>query len=544
MFQLKTVSSLEKILPKLEYNGEEICSMSALNGEWVSFQAAFSTDTPGQYTFSVESDGDTVIKTFFTENVPVGLAAFPAALEDNGYISHEPGLFPDLLVPCDRDWVQANGIWQSLWFRVSAAPGDHKIKVTFRDSDGNTAAEAVITLTVSQASLPEQELIFTQWFHCDCIATYYKCPVFSERHWELTEKFLEAAHSAGMNMILTPVFTPPLDTAVGGERPTVQLLKIKQNGDLYDFDFSLLERWVKLCLKIGYKYFEMPHLFTQWGAKATPKIVAAAEEGEKRIFGWDVSADSKEYENFLSQMLPKLCAFLKQQGIDKQTYFHISDEPNNENIESYKAAKAVAVKYLKDCKIIEAVSDPEIYKKGYTDIPVIDLCAMKNWKGIELPERWCYYCCSDAVGVSNRLIAMPSSRNRSIGVQMFKHRTDGFLQWGFNFYYSCCSQLELDPFFRTDAYGAFPSGDAFSVYPGQNGPLPSLRLFVFKDALQDMRALKLLESLVGYDEAIKLAEDALGEEISFEHCFTADALIRMRDAINGKITEIFSGCDK
>ena len=61
MFQLKTVSSLEKILPKLEYNGDEICAISALNGEWVSFQAAFSTDAPGQYTFSVERDGDTVI---------------------------------------------------------------------------------------------------------------------------------------------------------------------------------------------------------------------------------------------------------------------------------------------------------------------------------------------------------------------------------------------------------------------------------------------------------------------------------------------------
>ena len=88
-------------------------------------------------------------------------------------------------------------------------------------------------------------------------------------------------------MILTPLFTPPLDTEVGGERPTVQLVKVIQQNDQYSFHFTLLDRWIDLCLQCGIKYFEMTHLFTQWGAKYAPKIMAEVNGVETRIFGWD-----------------------------------------------------------------------------------------------------------------------------------------------------------------------------------------------------------------------------------------------------------------
>ncbi len=44
----------------------------------------------------------------------------------------------------------------------------------------------------------------------------------------------------GINMILTPLFTPPLDTKVGGERPTVQLVDVNMDGDKYTFNFDNL----------------------------------------------------------------------------------------------------------------------------------------------------------------------------------------------------------------------------------------------------------------------------------------------------------------
>ena len=55
---------------------------------------------------------------------------------------------------------------------------------------------------------------------------------------------MKNAADHGMNMILTPIFTPALDTAVGSERTTVQLLDVYKNGESYTFGFDRLIRWL------------------------------------------------------------------------------------------------------------------------------------------------------------------------------------------------------------------------------------------------------------------------------------------------------------
>jgi hypothetical protein len=53
----------------------------------------------------------------------------------------------------------------------------------------------------------------------------------------------------------------------------MQLVGVSKNGDKYTFDFTLLDKWVALCRKYGIEYFEMSHLFTQWGVGYCPKII-------------------------------------------------------------------------------------------------------------------------------------------------------------------------------------------------------------------------------------------------------------------------------
>lgn len=69
---------------------------------------------------------------------------------------------------------------------------------------------------------------------------------------------------------------------MGKERPTAQLVGVTLKNGGYSFDFSLMERYIRIMLKCGIKYFEHSHLFTQWGAKASPKIIADTESGKKR----------------------------------------------------------------------------------------------------------------------------------------------------------------------------------------------------------------------------------------------------------------------
>lgn len=135
-------------------------------------------------------------------------------------------------------------------------------------------------------------------------------------------------------------------------------------------------------------------------------------------------------------------------------------------------------------------------------------------------------------------MAMPSARTRIIGTQLFKYDIEGFLHWGYNFYNSQLSKQKINPFEITDAINAFPSGDAFLVYPGENGtPLASIRLRVFAQALQDMRAFQWLAELKGKQYVIDLMEKE--QSITFsEYPIEADYLLDLREVVNEEIAKV------
>ena len=120
------------------------------------------------------------------------------------------------------------------------------------------------------------------------------------------------------------------------------------------------------------------------------------------------------------------------------------------------------------------------------------------------------------MGVSDRSIAMPSWRTRMLGVQLYYYNIEGFLHWGYNFYNSCLSRNLLDPYGYPDGGYFTPAGDCFLVYPGTDGKAwESLRLNAIREALDDIRALRLYESKFGREAAEKLIMEDAGEVLTF-----------------------------
>ena len=81
------------------------------------------------------------------------------------------------------------------------------------------------------------------------------------------------------------------------------------------------------------------------------------------------------------------------------------------------------------------------------------------------------------------------------------------MHWGYNYWLTPGSVGLLDPYAVTDCDRTFPAGDAFSVYPGAQGPVESIRQVVFYEAMQDARLLALLEQRKGRAAVEKLLED-------------------------------------
>jgi hypothetical protein len=539
----RVISSLEKVFPDCELQAAEWKKGSMLSNEVYTFQIAYKWNSllKKGVKLHVVSTIASSVTMYSVGLMPVEMPAYGD--HDDNVLRGKPGMYPDILYPiCPDGLVLLPHQWRSLWITVNpkgkVPPGEYTIEVLFETKEGDLLARESFEIEIIGMELPKQKLIFTQWFHSDCIANWYKTEVFSEEHWKLLERYVKTAAAHGINMILTPVFTPPLDTAVGGERPTVQLVDVKKTQDTYSFNFDKLTRWVNMCKANGIEYFEISHLFTQWGAKHAPKIMADVDGEYKRIFGWETDAAGEDYKHFLDCFLPALVSYIKENGLADRCFFHISDEPGKDHLESYAKAGSIIMEHVKDFPVIDALSDYEFYKNGLVKNPIPANNHIEPFLENNVPNLWTYYCCGQYKKVSNRFIDMPSARNRIIGLQLYKFNIVGFLQWGHNFWYSHQSRYPIDPFRVADGGFWVPAGDAYSVYPGEDGPIESIRLDVFYDALQDLRALNLLEQYIGKEETIKLLEKDMGKPLTFdEYPKDAQWLLNKREEINKKLKE-------
>lgn len=515
--EISLLSSLAKVFPRKIF-GQELACAEIAKGQSFSFQITMRGEE-AEYTYEINSELKNYIDAYNVGYVPMTMPTYESCMDDD-YLTKEKGMCPDPLFPQKDNRIAVGEEYKTLWFTISLPKdvdaGRYNISVSIFDN-GQKVGEKSFDLNVHNVSLPEQELIFTQWFHADCIADVHGVEVFSEAHWDLLEKYISVATSHGMNMLLTPVLTPPLDTEVGGERTTVQLVSIEKNGEKYTFDFSRLERFIDICLKCKVKYFEINHMFTQWGAKNTPKVIAKVDGVEKKIFGWETDATSDEYVTFLNQLIPAIIAVFDKKGIEhKRIYFHVSDEPGDSCIVEYEKAYRVLERLIGDCQQVDALSHFGFFEKGIIKTPIVATSSIEPFLNAKIDDLWCYYCCAQHEKVANRFFAMPSYRNRIIGVQMYKCSIVGFLQWGYNFYNLQYSKGKINPYEVTDAGGSFPSGDSFSVYPYENGATPSFRMKVFKNAIEDYSLLTALEQKIGKKDVNALIDRVAGMKITFK----------------------------
>ena len=558
------LSSLHKVYPDYCPDSYGVESFSALRNEPLSFQFAYKLSSPKAHKcpFYIRVESELPVTAYSVGYVPVLHAE---KLQDDEH--RGPGLYPDMLIPKKVDaviddeqdfWchfqferdeknnlIAFNDCWQSIWFTVNEdsktiAAGNYTVTLKLYSRIGNKfMGENTVSVEIIDAKLPKQQLINTNWFHCDCLADIYNVELFSDRFFEIMRSYVSLASKTGMNMIMLPAFTPPLDTPFGRERKTAQLVKVEVNDGEYSFDFSLMGKYINLCRECGIENFEHSHLFTQWGAKYAPKIMASVDGEYKRIFGWETDSGCREYADFLKCYLKALKVFLHEMNLDRHIMFHISDEPPKTLISFYENAVSVVADELKEYVCSDALSDFDFYKKGYTKRPI----AAVNSPDIDefianCDDYWVYYTCGELTDNSpNRTISVPSARNRVLGLQMYVSGAKGFLHWGYNYYYGALSRGIFNPMINPCGYKQF-AGASYIVYPDITGEaLPSIRMKVFYEAIIDYGALQLLEALTGRDAVLRFIEKNAGK-VDYKYSPTNQELFEFRQKLNSEIKKL------
>ena len=537
MLELKVVSSLAKVYLDrpldLEY---EISSGTMLQNDRYHFQVAYRVKTDKcNFTCTCESDLGNAITLRYVDYVPCDVPCFRYGLDTCEH--PEPGILPDILKPMPKEPWAYRDSWRAIWVTVDGskgliAPGKYPITFNFTDNEKSSIS---FELEVLPGVIPEQKFPVTNWLHCDSICNYHNVEFLSDGFWKYAATYIESAVRNNSIMILTPVFTPPLDTAVGGERLTTQLVDVEVNNGQYSFNFDNLGKWIDMCLPLGVKYFEIAHLFTQWGCKYAPKVMATVDGEYKRIFGWETDGHGEEYQGFLSEFLPKLVDFLKAKSVYDMCYFHLSDEPSIDMIEDYRKASEFVRQYIPLEKFIDALSCVEYAKEGLIKNPVVSVGHVPEFIKDNVDTTWCYYCLGP-IDTTNRFVAWASYRTRVLGLMMFKHDMKGFLHWGFNFYNTLHSNEYIDPYSSCTAGGWAPGGDPYVLYPSKTGgDVESIRLCVFSDAIKDFLVLDALLEKYSREELLK----RFGlENMTFKTFLKPSKLLAIREEINRMLSEI------
>lgn len=560
MIQTKVCSSLVRISPDGFAAVSAQNELSALRNEPLSFQLAYQlSGAPWEKAaFYTRVETDLPLKMYAVEYVPLIHAGIASEAEHLA----QPGLIGDALTEkqinppiteCSYPWqtmhvergetrqlVAYGDCCQALWFTVNPAekrlaPGTHTIRLQlFSRADQSLLAEETVSVTLMDALLPRQSLLCTNWFYVDCLCDFYGVAPYSDRFYEIFQSFVSTAAEHGMNMLLLPAFTPPLDTPIESHRMNVQLVRITVENGSYTFDFTEMERYIRTAMACGITHFEHAHLFTQWGATGAPDIYATVNGKEKRIFDYKTKASGASYKKFLCAYLPAVRAFLRTLGLEKKTLFHISDEPTDAMLATYTAAKEAVGDLLDGCLCGDTLSHYALYEKGLVQQPIVATDAIQDFVG-KCDPLWCYYTGGQTQnGLSNRTMPIPPERNRMLGIQMYAARIAGFLHWGYNFYYGVLSYGQFHPLLNPCGYGA-DGGTCFLVYPGSDGrALPSVRQKIFAEAILDYRALQRYEKSFGRAAADALLQDCFGT-IDFHTTASAAAILAFRTRLNREL---------
>ena len=544
---IQQISSLEKVRSTDTLQYPEIERRTVLAGERFSYQITMLSDPAYYARVDVESPLKEHIRVYRVREANMDYPMHPDVPQED-YITFTPGLMPDILVPLEEERntvllrARPSTIWVKLDVPKDAKPGIYPILVTFSLHRPGEEASIIITkemtVEVIAARLPEQKIIYTRWFYADCIADAHQVEIFSDAHWDLMEKYIAAATDIGVNMILVPVHTPPLDTEIGTARPCVQLVDIEKVGETYHFGFDKFHRFVDICKRNGVRYYEIAHMFSQWGAECAPNILVTENGKTDYLFGWHVAANSPEYVEFLKQYIAAIAKELEAAGISENTYFHISDEPHLDQLEKYRTAADLIRPLIGNSKTLDALSHYDFYEKGLVECPVTVVNRMSDFLPHNVPNQWTYYCCDPTTVYPNAFLAMPSYRIRVLGFLLYKFDIKGFLHWGFNFYNALRSIYSIDPYQTTSGDKSYPSGDGFIVYPGRNGAYPSIRGEVTFEAMQDATICYALEQRIGREAVVAMIDEEAGFPLEFHNYpRTIDFLQNLRAKMVEKLSK-------
>ena len=370
---------------------------------------------------------------------------------------------------------------QPLWIEIAvppeAPPGVYTGAVTVHTDVGDASAD--VRLTVHAATVPsERNLKVTNWANWTNLATWHSAQPWSEAHWALIRTYARNMADHRQNVVLTPLF---------------ELIDIAARHGRLEFDFTRFDRFIELFETEGIPYIEGSHLGGREGGWESQFVVSYVQARGDSVKRGRAAPDSPEAQQFLARFLPALQAYLEHEGLLHCYFQHLADEPVPGNAESWNRMAAAVRRYGPRLRTVEAnmcqeCTDLDIWVPQLGDWHLNnDFYRSRVEQGDEL---WFYTCLAPTGTYANRFIDYHLLKTRLLHWLNFHYDATGYLHWGYNHWHTEPPFVDIEPVHGNTR--CLPPGDNCIVYPGEGGPLDSIRFEAMRDGLEDYELLREL----------------------------------------------------
>lgn len=437
----------------------------------------------------VDGNGNTLRKEHYNLNlVRYVLSNFPY----NGIAMNCAGpldstwLMPDRFESLDRFDLPGNTVrpvWLSLDIPETAKPGVYRGSIDIMSTTEKKTLQ--VEIEVQELTLPQPgdwNFRLDLWQNPWVVAEYYNIEPWSEEHMILLKKHMKLYADAGGTFITTyAVHSPWSDNSYMVEGGMIEW--IKKSDGTWEFDYSIFDQYVELCMELGIDEAITVYTPVPWGNRFR---YLEEKTGNYVYESWPV--DSKDFKANWDGFMDDLLAHLTQKGWFEITYLGINENPMDVTLASINAVRQHSNKW----KITYAGDwHPEL-SELLDDYCVVISSEPKPGdiqSRLESGFTTTYYvCCTPAK--PNNFVYSPPVEGRYQGWHTIANGYSGFLRWAYDAW-------PADPL-RDARHTLWPAGDCFMVYPGGNS---CIRFEKLREGIVDFEKISILRKLAKKSDA-------------------------------------------
>ena len=396
---------------------------------------------------------------------------------------------------------------QPVWFTVeipeSAVPDIYRGKLVIHtDQYQEVALNLAVNVLAPTLPAPENYSFFLDlWFNPNAVAVEKGVEAWSEEHWKLIDPYLADLASRGAKTITTTIVPYPwkVDWLAGSQRPQTymgypaMITWLLDGSGKWSFDYTVFDRFVEACFKHGIDRRIDAFSLSPFNHKTDRREIVYRHKETNASDTLYYDQFAPEYKEVWKAFLRDFETHLASKDWLSKTYLSFDESPH-EVIESIlDIVGDSAPVFLQQFSIAgrkEASSLAKSFSLFYSFLPE-ELAAgdeISTW----LQERkkdpgkiTNFYLCGDPAH-PNTLTYSPAIEARMIPWLAAHYGLDGYLRWAYN------SWSDKDPYNKP--VFNFIQGDDYYIYPGENGPVSSIRWELLKEGIEDFELLKIVDS--------------------------------------------------